>query len=319
MPNSEVVEITVPAALDGERLDRVISAIFDCSRAEASALIAASAVTSSGREMKTRSVKVAAGQELSFTSVPTSEKPLPAAEKGIEFEVVYDDEHIAIINKPAGLVVHPAPGHKTGTLVNGLLNLWPEVGEVGEPHRPGIVHRLDRGTSGLMTEAKTQMAYLQLVEMLSTHDVLRSYIALVVGWPEHQRGSIEAPIGRSPRDHQRMTVIHDGKPATTHYSLRDRFDDPFEASTVECELETGRTHQIRVHLRSIGLPILGDAKYGRCLPSVPLDRPFLHSETLGFAHPVTDEDLEFTTELPDDLAKVLARFSIASDREEAPE
>lgn len=306
-------QLEIPQVLNGERLDRVVAALFDCSRSVASQLVNDGQVSLDGAVISSRSVRVRGDQTLGIASIPRTEVALPEPDASMALTVVYEDEDLAVIDKPAGLVVHPAPGHPHATLVNALLARWPHISTVGEPHRPGIVHRLDRGTSGLMCVALSERGYEDMVDLLAHHAVLRSYLALCVGHPEHTKGTIEAPIGRSARNPQRMAVVHDGKDAVTHFSVLERFAHPIPASFVQCELETGRTHQIRVHLKSIGLPILGDEVYGRVRPELGPDRPFLHSARLEFVHPITGEDIGFDSELPGDLAAVLARFEPVID------
>jgi 23S rRNA pseudouridine1911/1915/1917 synthase len=217
----------------------------------------------------------------------------------------WSDEDVIVISKPAGLVVHPGAGNPDGTLANALLFHHPELAEVGDPTRPGIVHRLDRDTSGLMLVARTQRAYDALVEALALHEVERRYLALVWGTPEAPRGVIDAPIGRSIRVPTRMAVRQGGRSARTHYEVIESFAEP-DVALLECTLETGRTHQIRVHVAAIGHPVVGDVAYGGNRPSLPMARPFLHAAALGFDHPVTGERMEITEPLPPDLQSVLA-------------
>jgi 23S rRNA pseudouridine1911/1915/1917 synthase len=192
------------------------------------------------------------------------------------------------------------------TLVNGLLALYPEISSVGEEHRPGIVHRLDIGTTGLLIVARTQEAYEELVAMMSLREVKRHYLALVWGHPSAPMGTIDAPIGRDPRDPLRMAVVASGKPARTNYEVLVTFPEP-EVSLVACELETGRTHQIRVHLQATGHPVVGDPNYGGARAPLVLGRPFLHAERLVFDHPITGEPLAFEVPLPADLQVALDR------------
>lgn len=220
--------------------------------------------------------------------------------------MVHADEHLLVIDKPSGLVVHPGAGQRSGTLVHGLLARYPElVGVGGDDGRPGIVHRLDKGTSGLLLVARTQVAYDALVAALAARDVHRRYRALVWGPVEALRGLIDAPIGRSAREPTRMAVDERGKVARTRYEVLRTFADPVAVTELACTLETGRTHQIRVHLRSIGHPVVGDARYGGARQSLPMSRPFLHAEVLELAHPVTGEPLTFRSPLPADLVAVL--------------
>ena len=220
------------------------------------------------------------------------------------FTVRYEDADVIVIAKQVGLVVHPGSGHEHGTLVHGLLNRYPEIVEVGDRERPGIVHRLDRDTSGLMVVARTPVAYDALVEALARRDVEREYVALVWGHPENPRGVIDAPIGRSMNRRTRMAVRTEGKEARTVYEVEEWFSVP-EVALLECRLETGRTHQIRVHLSAIGHPVVGDGAYRGNRSGVELHRPFLHARRLSFTHPVTGEAMTFEEPLPEDLATVL--------------
>jgi 23S rRNA pseudouridine1911/1915/1917 synthase len=205
------------------------------------------------------------------------------------------------------VVVHPGAGHPDHTLVNGLLARYPEIATVGDADRPGIVHRLDRDTSGLLVVARSTQAYDALVRMLADHDVDRRYLALVWGRPESARGVVDAPIGRSLHRRTRMAVREGGRTARTAYTVVESFADA-GVSLLECTLETGRTHQIRVHLQAIGHPVVGDATYGGARAPLDPGRPFLHAAALGFAHPVSGERIELVEPLPPDLDGVLGRL-----------
>ncbi len=219
----------------------------------------------------------------------------------VDFEVVHEDADLIVIEKPAGLVVHPGAGNRTGTLANGLVARFPGIERVGAIDRPGIVHRLDADTSGLLAVARSEAAYAALVDAIAARQVSRRYLALGDGVFEHDQGTIEAALGRARRDPTRMTIRNDSKPAVTHYEVQQRY----KAHTlVECRLVTGRTHQIRVHLSSIGHALASDRRYGgRQLGD--LDRHFLHAARLGFAHPVSGKRLEFSSPLPSDLTAAL--------------
>ncbi len=300
------IEEEIPAPLAGERIDRVVAMITGCTRAEAAAVIESGHVLVDDRAVAKPSVKVKEGQRVAVTRPPHEEEALPAADPEVPVHVVHADDDVIVIDKPAGLVVHPGAGTPGGTLVNGLLVEYPELAEVGQPERPGIVHRLDKGTSGLMVVARNEDAYEDLVAQLSTHDVTRRYVALVWGHLSTRSSTVDAPIGRSRRNPLRMTVATDGRPSRTHVAVLEEFEDPVPLSLVECQLETGRTHQIRVHLRSIGHPVVGDDLYGGVRPALRMDRPFLHAAHLRFDHPGTGESVGFDSELPEDLALVLA-------------
>ena len=297
---------TIPAALAGERLDRVVAMVLGCTRSEAAAVVAGGGATVDGLPARMGKVRLSEGQVVVVDPemVPVAELPQP--DQSVVVPVVFEDEHVVVIDKPAGLVVHPGAGHPDATLVNGLLARYPEIAEVGQSHRPGIVHRLDVGTSGLMVVARSPEAYDALVAALSARRVERIYQALVWGYPENVHGVVDAPIGRDHRDPQRMAVVVDGKPARTGYRVERRFDAPAATAAVTCRLETGRTHQIRVHMAAIGHPVVGDATYGGVRTAVDSPRPFLHAAELAFRHPLSDELLTFTSALPADLAGVLA-------------
>ena len=301
-----MIEEEIPAALAGERLDRVVALIAECSRSDAQALLSAGGVWLDDELSHLGKLRLKEGQRVRVdpTLLPADEPP--AADPSIEFTVVHEDEHLIVVDKPAGLVVHPGAGNPDRTLVNGLLARFPELADVGEAHRPGIVHRLDVGTSGLLAVARTQRAYHELVDALSNRDVGRVYRTLVWGTPANSHGVIDAPIGRDHRDPQRMAVVVDGKPARTRYTVLHQWRTPVEAASLECRLESGRTHQIRVHLSAIGHPVVGDATYGGVRPGLASPRPFLHAARLELAHPVSREALAFDSPLPADLAAVEA-------------
>jgi 23S rRNA pseudouridine1911/1915/1917 synthase len=290
--------VVVPETLAGERVDRALALLTGWSRSEVRTLVDAGSVTVDGRAVA-RSARLEAGATLAWTDAPAP-ATLPQPDADVRVPVVYEDDDIVVVDKPAGLVVHPGAGHGDGTLVNGLLARYDLEG-VGEPDRPGIVHRLDRETSGLLVVARTRAAYDALVAALAAHDVERRYDAVVLGAPEAAQGTVDAPIGRSVRNPTRMSVRAGGREARTHYEVVARYDDTTRLSV---ELETGRTHQIRVHLAAIGHPVLGDPVYGRVDPRCA--RPFLHAAELVFAHPVTGESMRFESPLPPDLVAVLA-------------
>ena len=299
----------VPRALDGQRLDRVVALVTGRSRAEAAGLVDDGAVLVGGKPVTTRSHRVVEGDELEMDVPDLPPEATLDADAAVPVPVVHEDEHLLVIDKPAGLVVHPGAGQTSGTLVHGLLARYPEIRDVGQPDRPGIVHRLDKGTSGLMLVARSDDAYETLVAMLAAREVERQYRTLVWGTVASPTGMIDAPIGRSSRDRTRMAVTVTGKPARTRYEVVRTFHEPVEVTELRCRLETGRTHQIRVHLASIGHRVVGDGRYSGQRQSLPMERPFLHAERLGVDHPITDKPLVFTSPLPDDLATVLASLT----------
>lgn len=288
----------VSETLAGERVDRAVALLTGWSRAEVREMVERGDVLVDG-EPVARSARLDAGSDLEWRGAPAVTPP-PGPDPAVEFALVYEDEDLAVIDKPPGLVVHPGSGNADGTLVNGLLARYDLAG-VGDPMRPGIVHRLDRETSGLLVIARSSAAYVGLVDALSTHAVERHYVAVVRGVPSATRGTVDAPIGRSPRSPTRMAVRTGGRAARTHYEVVEVLDD---AARLAVELETGRTHQIRVHLAAIDHPVLGDAVYGRADERV--GRPFLHAAKLEFTHPITGAWMSFASPLPADLQRALA-------------
>ncbi|MDQ6798008.1 MAG: RluA family pseudouridine synthase [Actinomycetota bacterium] len=303
-PGSHRVRAEVSQTLAGERLDRVIALLWDLPRRQVAALVTSGAVSVSGRVAAVRAHRVVDGDvievDLADTAAPTGVEPDPS----IEVAVVAIDDQVIVVDKPAGLLVHPGSGHPTGTLVHGLVARWPEIAAVGEPLRPGIVHRLDSGTSGLLVVARTPAAYTSLVAQLAARTVARRYLALVWGRVEAPVGLIDAPVGRSQRDRTQMAVSADGREARTRYEVVSRHDEPAPVTLVACGLETGRTHQVRVHLAAIGHPVVGDVRYGGTRPQLRVSRPFLHAFELGFDHPATGEHRCWTSPLPPDLEDV---------------
>jgi 23S rRNA pseudouridine1911/1915/1917 synthase len=300
-------EELIPSALADQRLDRVVSIIADVSRSVAAALIENGAVTVDGQVSASGKVKVREGQTIAVDVSLVPRKELPQADGSVHVNVVHVDDDVIVINKEPGVVVHPGAGNPTGTLVNGVLAVFPEVASVGDPMRPGIVHRLDAGTSGLRVVARTEHAYEVLVDALTRRDVTRVYHALVWGHPEVDEGVIDAPIGRDHRDPTKMAVVVDGKVARTRFAVLERYETPQPCALVECRLETGRTHQIRVHLESIGHPVVGDAAYGGARSSLSAPRPMLHAHRLSFAHPTSSNEVSFEAPMPRDMADVVAR------------
>jgi 23S rRNA pseudouridine1911/1915/1917 synthase len=299
----------VPAALEGERLDRAVALLTGWPRAAVQTLLDDGSVLVDGRAVA-KSHRLREGVVIELLAEPEADAP-PVADPAVELDVRYADDDVVVVHKPADLVVHPGAGHARGTLVNGLLARYPDIAGVGDPMRPGIVHRLDRDTSGLLVAARSARAYDALVTALAAHEIERRYLALVWGRLASPRGLIDAPIGRSESRRTRMAVREAGKPARTEYEVRAVYDDPV-CSLLACRLETGRTHQIRVHLAAIGHPVAGDGTYGGARDQLPLDRPFLHAAVLAFTHPVTAEQLRFDEPLPIELQTVLDRLG-ASD------
>jgi len=293
--------ITVPASLAGERVDRAVALVTGWSRADVQTMLERDAVLVDGHPVA-KSYRLAEGDVVDVVGVPEPDA-LPQPEP-MALDVRFEDADVIVLDKPAGLVVHPGAGNAHATLVNGLLARDPTIAGVGEPMRPGIVHRLDRDTSGLLVVARTQPAYESLVAQLAARNVARNYVALAWGEFDAPRGVIDAPIGRSEARRTRMAVRDEGKPARTRYEVRASYESP-RCTLLDCQLESGRTHQIRVHLAAVNHPVVGDATYGGARETLPLTRPFLHAAALAFEHPTTGERLEFTSPLPDELQGAL--------------
>ncbi len=276
----------------GERIDSYLSGISDFSRTRIQKLIDEDRILVNGERVKAN-FRIKGSEEilLTYEEVP----PMQILPQQMELDIVYEDDDLIVINKPKGMVVHPAVGHRDHTLVNGLLYHSKTLSGVNGMFRPGIVHRLDKDTSGLLVCAKNDEAHLFLSEQLSDKRCYRSYYALVEGIIPHDEGEINAPIARDKKDRQKMAVSAGGKESLTLFKVLERFAD---STLVECELKTGRTHQIRVHMSYIGFPVVNDPKYGR---RKPLDDSgqYLHAYKLSFLHPKTHERMTFTTELPD--------------------
>ena len=300
------VEETLPAALDGERIDRIVSLIADISRADATKLIADGGTEVDGVIAMSGKIRLREGQIVVVDLDKIPVEVLPGPDASVAVDVVYSDDDIIVVNKTAGLVVHPAAGHGMGTLVNGILHLFPEVAGVGQPARPGIVHRLDSGTTGMMVVARSQRAYDSLVAALTDHSVGREYLALTWGWFDSPTAVVDASIGRDPRNPMKMAVVNTGKWARTHLEVVQTFNEPVLLSLVQCTLETGRTHQIRVHLSAVGHAVVGDSMYGGAKSALKASRPLLHAAKLTLVHPGTGEEMQFEAGLPSDMEAIIA-------------
>lgn len=297
-----VVTITIDETVAGERLDKALALLQEgWSRTQVSAWLEDGLVLVNGKEVKAK-YKVKNGDVVEV-DVPEVEE-LEIVAEPMDLEIVYEDADVLVVNKPRGMVVHPAPGHMTGTLVNGLMHHCKDLSGINGIVRPGIVHRIDKDTSGLLMVAKNDVAHEGLVNQLVNKTVTRKYTALVHGHIAHDKGTIDAPIGRDPKDRQKQAVVDNGKHAVTHFQVLERFG---QFTLIECRLETGRTHQIRVHMSYIGYPLAGDPKYG---PKKTIDFPgqVLHAGVLGFEHPVTKKYLEFETPLPEDFSALLVKL-----------
>lgn len=314
--DGDLIEAILPADVSG-RLDKALAeAAPALSRARIQALMADGAVTVDGRPATDASEKARPGAVCQIL-VPPPEPAEPTAQ-AIPLSVLYEDAHLIVIDKPPGMAAHPGPGTPDRTLVNALLaHCGASLSGIGGVARPGIVHRLDKDTSGVMVAAKTDAAHQGLSVLFAAHDIERRYVALVRGAPHPERGTIETRIGRAAFDRQRMAVLKaGGREAITHYRVEATYGGAKPlAARVACTLETGRTHQIRVHLAHKGAPVLADPLYGAALPTAPvraaiaeagITRQALHAAILGFVHPITGEALRFETPLPDDMAKLEA-------------
>lgn len=295
---------TVGADEAGERADKHIAeklADRQISRSQTQELLRTGAAVVNGKTAKPNA-KLAAGDRIGVT-FPEPE-PIEAVPENIPLDIVYEDGDVIVINKPRGMVVHPAAGHPSGTVVNAVLHHCEDLSGINGVARPGIVHRIDKDTSGLLMIAKNDLAHASLAQQLKEHTVTRKYTALVSGVMQHDRGTVDAPIGRADHDRKLYVVTEkNSKRSVTHFAVLERFD---EYSLLELKLETGRTHQIRVHMKYIGFPLVGDPVYGgRSVRPLGMAGQALHAGTLGFAHPRTAEYLEFHAPLPEDIEHAL--------------
>ena len=313
--DGEVLDVVVPESLDEVRVDQVLSMLTGSSRSEATALVGSGAVSLAGATVTKSSTPVVAGQRLvAVLPAPTSGAVAPDA--SVVVDVALDDEDFVVVNKRPGQVVHPCAGQREGTLVAGLLALYPQIGLLRESglcseERPGIVHRLDKGTSGLLVVAKTPAGFESLSGQLADRVMERTYLGMVEGHVSEERGVVDAPIGRSTRTPTLMAVRADGRPARTSYEVIARIGAPNAMTLLRLRLDTGRTHQIRVHLSTIGHPVVNDPRYGhRRERRLAEDRFFLHSTTLAFARPRDGEWVSTSAALPQDL-RVLVPESVS--------
>ncbi|MBR2523247.1 MAG: RluA family pseudouridine synthase [Clostridiales bacterium] len=291
---------------DQKRLDQFISSnIEDYSRSYYKTLISSGNVTVNGVVITKAGTPLVPGDVVTVDIPDPVESDNPAQD--IPLDIVFEDEHLIVLNKPQGMVVHPGAGHSEGTLVNALLaHCDGKLSDINGVLRPGIVHRIDKDTSGLMLACKDNETHVRLAEMIADHDVVRKYRALAAGVIKGERGTIDAPIGRSSTDRRKMTVKPDGKYAVTHYEVQNRF---IEATDLLLKLETGRTHQIRVHLHYIGHPVIGDPVYASKKQSMGLTGQALHSTSIEFEHPITGEHLYFECDIPDYYKELLNRLT----------
>jgi 23S rRNA pseudouridine1911/1915/1917 synthase len=313
-----IARAVVPEEAESWRLDRALAvAIPTLSRERLKALISSGQVTreATGEAVRDPATKVSHGAIFSV-SVPDP-KPAHNVAQDIPLEIMFEDEHLIVVDKPAGLVVHPAAGNFDGTLVNALLHhCRGSLSGIGGVERPGIVHRIDKDTSGLLVAAKTDPAHVGLSAQFARHSIDRRYLAIVSGMPNPPSGLVDAPLGRSTANRQKIAIQPEGrgKRAVTHYRLITPLK---EAALVECRLETGRTHQVRVHMASLGTPLIGDPAYGRTrkshralLESLGFRRQALHAAVLGFVHPITSETLSFESKIPDDMQALFTNLML---------
>lgn len=306
---SEVLEFYAEEADAGKRLDALLAAKCELTRSALQKLIEGGNA-SINRRVAAKNAKIKAGDCLTLVIPPP--QPADILPEQIPLEIVYEDDDLLVVNKPKGMVVHPAPGNYTGTLVNALLyHCKDSLSGIGGVIRPGIVHRIDKDTSGLLIVAKNDRTHLALAEQIKVHSFLRSYEAIAVGRFREEKGSIDAPIGRHPIDRKKMAIVQDGREARTHWEVIEALGG---FTHIRCRLETGRTHQIRVHLSSKGHPLLCDSLYGGGHTNFEkqnasiVNGQCLHARTIGFVHPTTGETLHFTSELPQYFTTVLEKL-----------
>lgn len=292
----------------GVRIDKLLPKLNpDWSRSQIQDWIKLGLVEVNGKVVKSN-YKTKLNDTIVATEKVVEEVDIVAENLGIE--IYYEDKDVAVVYKPKGMVVHPAPGHYTGTLVNGLMYAITDLSGINGEIRPGIVHRIDKDTSGLLMVAKNDIAHRGLVEQLVDKTVTREYTALVHGHIPHEFGTIEAPIGRNPKERQEMAIVDDGKEAVTHFNVIEKFD---QYTLVNCQLETGRTHQIRVHMKHIGYPLVGDPKYGR-KKTLDLGGQALHAGLLGFDHPITGKYIEKEAPLPEYFEALIEKLRKIEDK-----
>ena len=303
------IEYVVTDPLANERVDRVISFVSGLSRSKVSELVSNGLVKKNDIPVKKGSEKTFDGDLLLFPNPEGLVSNKLEPDSSVDFSVIFEDNHVVVVNKPPGVAVHPGSGRENGTLVNGLLARYPDMKGVGEENRLGLVHRLDKGTSGLLLVARTDAALENLKKQMENREIGRQYYAILCGHLSSAKGVIEAPLGRDPKNPLRRAVIQDGKDARTHYQVKERYDRPIKITTIECILETGRTHQIRAHFSAINHPVLGDQIYGGKQLAHKEMRPALHAEKIDFGHPTTGKKLSFVSNLPTDLVQVIESFS----------
>ena len=316
MGGIQTIDVRLEPGHAGWRLDRALAdAVPTLSRERLKTLIRSGAVEAAGKPVRDPAMKVR-GEEIFLVSMPEPE-PAHNEPQDIPLRIIFEDEHLLVVDKPAGLVVHPAAGNRDGTLVNALLHhCGSSLSGIGGVARPGIVHRIDKDTSGLLLVAKTDVAHEGLAKQFAAHSIDRHYLAIVSGVPKTSEGTIDAPLARSAANRKKIAIVEGsrGKRAVTHWRRMELLRD---AALVECRLETGRTHQVRVHMASIGHPLVGDPVYGRSrkthgklLKELQFHRQALHAAELGFTHPVTKRRLSFASAMPPDMQELMGALGV---------
>lgn len=299
----EEIKITVDEIFNNTRIDKVLASSMECkSRSHIQGLIESGNVIVNGKAVKSN-YKVKTSDEIVITVPEPSQLDIKA--ENIDIDIVYEDSDIVIVNKEQGMVVHPAPGNYSGTLVNALLYHCKDLSSINGVIRPGIVHRIDKDTSGLLVVAKNDFAHMKLAEQFKEHSITREYIALVEGTMKTMEGTVDAPLGRHPKDRLKFAIVQNGKRAVTHYKLIENFA---REALVLCRLETGRTHQIRVHMASINHPLVGDPVYGFKKQRFKSEGQLLHAKTIGFLHPTKNEYMEFTSDIPKYFEEIIKKL-----------
>lgn len=300
----EEILLKITEENNGERIDKYLSTVIEGkTRSFIQGLIADKAITVNGKIIKSN-YKLKSNDEIVIILPEPIELDVKA--ENIDLNIVYEDSDVIVINKPKNMVVHPAPGNYTGTLVNGLLYHCKDLSGINGVIRPGIVHRIDKDTTGILVIAKNDEAHNSLAKQFKDHSIKREYYALVEGRFSKESGTIDKPLGRNKKDRLKMDIVEDGRRAVTHYEVLEQYDKG--VSLIKCTLETGRTHQIRVHMASIGHPLVGDQTYGYKKQKFKIEGQALHAKTLGFIHPTTGEYIEFTSDLPEYFEELIKKL-----------
>ena len=307
--NEELVRYTLSTHHAEERVDRTIAFLSGLSRSKVAELIANREILRNGIPIKKGSELAQIGDVIEMPNPMSLKREEVEPDKSIEFEVIFEDDSLIVINKPSGLIVHPGSGVKEGTLVNGLAARFPDLQMLDDSIRLGLVHRLDKGTSGLVLVARTQEALTGLKSQMQEREIRRQYLAISTGHIKSDKGIVDAPLGRDPKNPLKRAVLQDGKHAKTHYQVEQRLSEPFKVSILTCQLETGRTHQIRVHLAAIGFPVVGDELYGGRKSFNLNNRLALHAEKISFRHPKKNHNMKFEAPFPEDFLLLRRLFS----------